>query len=495
VGWCSDNSKGSLDCAGVEFPQWSGVCRGAQPPYGDDVCAPGDYNCDGLQENSHTQDCACKGVTVTCPTMPLNEQPYPDPTAIQIIDGSQWIMNPSDRANATNWMWTAIGGDCDNVLPHPTYAIYNQTNTILGQRLGQRTTVKFDSTKNPPEYVASPTDHLVSMQAATGNGVAGGQIYPAFGLSGDYIVQGEFDLNGSHYVCTQKVQVHAPGIRAELCWDTVGGDGLVGGNDIDLHFARLQNQGAPTGCATNGFEDLCSIGQTYQDCWYHPESGCRDNSSTGPLWGYADSANSACLGWSSKRNAVSPPVYTQGCTNPRLDKDNISCDTSVDDPTFGDAFCGPENINLDNPNDGDAFVVAVNHYGNNSGTANAHPHVNLYCNGERVVSVGYNPVTGQTMNPLLNTPGGPTSGDYWIVGTIKAHVTGGSITSCDVATIPSHHPDTVRDGAGNGVCVESETNMSTPSFSYMTHNFVENQPLQLDPVGSIPTQPANWCKH
>jgi hypothetical protein len=86
------------------------------------------------------------------------------------------------------------------------------------------------------------------------------------------------------------------------------------------------------------------------------------------------------------------------------------------------------------------------------------------------------------------------SGDYWIVGTIKAHVTGNSITSCDVATIPSHNPDSVRDGA-NGVCVESETNMSTPQFNYTDHSFDEHQSLQIDPNGSIPTQPANWCKH
>src|SRR5262249_49677837 len=39
VGWCTDNSHGSLDCAGSEFPKWSGTCRGAQPPYAHDVCA------------------------------------------------------------------------------------------------------------------------------------------------------------------------------------------------------------------------------------------------------------------------------------------------------------------------------------------------------------------------------------------------------------------------------------------------------------------------
>src|SRR5208337_2707418 len=109
---------------------------------------------------------------------------------------------------------------------------------------------------------------------------------------------------------------------------------------------------------------------------------------------------------------------------PRLDKDNVTCDKTITDPTVEGSmvgtsvFCGPENINLDNPNDGDAFAVAVNHYNNHGGTPNARVHVNLYCNGERVLSAGYDPVTGQTKNPLLNKPGQDATGDYWEVGTI-----------------------------------------------------------------------------
>ena len=496
VGWCTDNSKGSLDCAGVEFPKWSGICRGAQPPYQHDVCAPGDFNCDGLPENSDTQDCSCKAVTVTCPTTPITEAPYPNPTAIQLIDGSQWV-DATDRPSTKNWMWTVIGGDCDNVLPNPTFSIYNQANSVAaGAFLGTRTPVQFSAAANPARYVSTPGQPLVAMQAAAyGNGVMGGQVYPAFGLSGDYIVQGEFDLNGTHYSCTQKVQVRAPGIRAELCWDTVGGDesGNPAGNDIDLHFAQQQYKGAPTSCGTNGWEANCPLGATYQDCWYADQSGCRDGSAApGPDWGYPTSADSACIGWSSKRAATGP--LTLGCTNPRLDKDNITCDKGVTDPTSA-AFCGPENINLDNPKDGDAFVVAVNHYANHGGTSNAKTHVNLYCNGQRVISVGYNPVTGQNNFPVLQTPGNDSTGDYWIAATLRAHVAGGQITTCDVATIPSHNPDPNRDGPGNGVCVESTQNASTPSFSYTNHQFVENTALQSVPNGSLPATSPEWCKH
>lgn len=484
VGWCTQNSKGSLDCAGTEFPKWSGTCRGAQPPYAHDICAPGDFNCDGVDQNSDVQDCRCMGAEVTCPTMPIVEAPYPNPAAIQIIDGSQWV-SPGGRAQTTNWTWTVIGGDCDNVLPHPTYAIYNNTvSTTANARKGVRTPVKFDPNANPARYVSAPTEKLISVQAANyGSGVAGGQIYPAFGLSGDYIVQGEFDVFGKHYVCTQKVQVRAPGIRAELCWDTQGGQN-GGGNDIDLHMARLQGV---SGCAAKGWETTCTgTGGKYQDCWYNPASGCRDFSTPGPGWGYADSAQPACIGWSSKRTGG------VACTNPRLDKDNISCTQTIDDPTDA-SFCGPENINLDNPNDGDAFVVGVNHYGNGTGSSSAKSHVNLYCNGKRVISVGYDPVGG-TNFPVLTSPGASLTGDEWTVGTIVAHVAGGQITSCDVATIPSHNADPGRDGSLS-LCVDSKTSAAVPPWNYTSHQFVDHTALQGVANGTQPTSPAQWCKH
>jgi hypothetical protein len=511
VGWCTDNSKGSLDCARAEFPTWSGTCRGAQPPYRHDVCAPGDFNCDGLEENSDIADCSCKVDPVTCPTAPVIAAPYPDPKNLPLVDGSQWITNAADRPNATSWTWTLVGGDCDNVLPHPTFALYtSKDSTLNGARKGVRQTVKYDPNASPARFLAAAGEPLIAIQAVNfGNGVAGAQVFPAFGLSGDYVVQGEWDLNGTHYVCTQKVQVRAPGIRAELCWDTVGGNlgGVSGGNDLDLHVARLQ--GVTCTGSTQGWDTVCSSGTTYQDCWYHPVSGCRDSSITAPLWGYADSANSACLGWSSKRD----PAGRQKCTNPRLDKDTIQCDPSQDDPTFlgsavegfTDPFCGPENINLDNPADGDAFVVGVNHYDPHGGTTNAKPHVNLYCNGARVLSAGYNPLTGQTSYPLLNKPGGEVSGDWWTVATIKAHVTAGVLTSCDVASVPSHHADPTRDGPSpsappndtTGLCVESTAN-ATPGvyqYNYVDHRFIDHATLQNGPAGSRPVNIGDWCKH
>jgi hypothetical protein len=186
--------------------------------------------------------------------------------------------------------------------------------------------------------VAQANAPLIALRATNyGNGETGGQVFPAFGLSGDYIVQGEFTLDGTTYSCSQKVQVRAPGIRAELCWDTVGGSNSTQGNDIDLHFARLQG----VTCTTRGWNTLCAnSGGGVQDCYWAGASGCTNNNAN-PQWGYANSATSACQGWSSRRTAA--------CTNPRLDRDNVSCDRGMADPT-NTAFCGPENINIDAPN-------------------------------------------------------------------------------------------------------------------------------------------------
>jgi hypothetical protein len=507
VGWCTANARGSLDCAGTELTQWSGVCRGAQRPQVYDSCAPGDFDCDGLSGNNQVAGCNC-ATEVECPTAPLVLAPYPSPTALPRIDGTAWIKDAAQRPMAQGWTWTVLGGDCDNVLPHPTFALYSQTNaTAAGARIGSRTPVRFDMASMPNRYVPAAGQPLIALQAARGNAPGAGVVFPAFGLSGDYLVQGEFTLNGQRYVCTQRVEVRAPGIRAELCWDTVGRSVGGGGNDIDLHVARLQG----TNCGANqGWNDLCATPAggiltppILQDCYWDRASGCRAESSQAPRWGYPDSASTACQGWSSKR-AAGP----RGCTNPRLDRDNIQCDRSITDPTaIGDeisgagAFCGPENINLDNPNNGDTFVIGVNHFQNAGGPSEARPHVNVYCNGRRVLSIGYNPATMQQW-PVLRTEGADSNGDHWTAALVRANVTQGNLTSCDVTPIPSRNADPTRDGppgpmGGNGLCVDSRMN-ATPApnqFSFTSKRFLERVPVQGPTVGGVPAMATQWCKH
>jgi hypothetical protein len=276
--------------------------------------------------------------------------------------------------------------------------------------------------------------------------------------------------------------VRAPGVRAELCWDTVGGQNS-GGNDIDLHFARLQGDS----CGNNrGWDTTCASGGVLEDCYY---GSCQ----VAPInWGYPDSPMAACHGWGSKQLQAT-------CPNPRLDRDNVTCDPTEQD-LLNDTFCGPENINLDNPHDGDKFIVGVNHYANHNGTSDAKLHVNLYCNGARVLSVGYNPATGAQW-PVLKVGGYDQTGDFWNAALLTTHVANNVISSCDVETVPSHHADQTRDGpaasagAGNSLCVESQTNMSSPSFSYTSHKFVDPGSQQGLGAGTLPTTPAQFCKH
>jgi hypothetical protein len=132
--------------------------------------------------------------------------------------------------------------------------------------------------------------------------------------------------------------------------------------------------------------------------------------------------------------------------------------------------------------------------------------VNLYCNGARVLSVGYNPITGQTKYPLLATPGRDATGDWWAAAAITSHVDAqGNLTSCDVFSIPSHHADPTRDGPSanaspndtTGLCVDSTANQ-TPApyqYSYVNHAFVDHPNLQNGAAGTLPISPADWCKH
>jgi hypothetical protein len=451
VGWCATNSKGTVDCAGSEFPTWSGQCRGAQPPFADDICSPGDFNCDGKEENSKTENCSCGQGDFACPTNPLVTVPYPPPTALPLkVDGSIWFPNPAMIKGTTNWKWTLVGGDCDNILPHPTFAMFpspDGTTTPIGTEVDALGT--------------SGKEHGFMWSAGTT------YFYPAFSLSGDYIVTGEFDMGGQHRSCSQKIQVRAPGIRAEACWDTLG-DGI----DLDLHMARVD--GFST-CQKKGWS---SITCDNEDCFYFDCMGVNTASSA---WGYSSSPTSSCVGWGSQTSG--------SCENPRLDRDanGVSgvCDKKVVNPNQGGVggfgtdggFCGPENINVDAPIDGSTYAVGVKYW---SGASQAKTHVNVYCDGARVLSTGYNPVTN-IQYPVLTQQGGNATGDLWKVALIKANSVGG-VLNCDVTPTHSQHPRPATDGTAS-FCVDNAGTDSSNAIS------------QLTPSGGAPSNSDALCWH
>jgi hypothetical protein len=478
VGWCKQNSKGTMTCIQTgsgEFTgrTWDGVCRGAQLPFAEDACAAGDFDCDGANSNPVSLDCACKNVDVTCPTDPLVNAPYPvvtnleqkkanpldpSPTTPFIIDGAKWIGGGGASA-ATNWVWTVTGGDCDNILPHPTFAIYNGANANTATRIGAEKSNLGSSGKQKGLVTpAAPAQH---------------QIWPAFSLSGDYVVKGEFDVYGVHYACTQKVQIRYPGVRAELCWDmeataeTQPGFGKISTADVDLHLGRLQGS---TCTGKHGWFDSCGTAPSSDDCYFATDSGCVAGSVAGapsPGWGYTASATEACHGWGSLRAAGAP------CDNPRLDRDNISCGIAQTNPNApkgattlpNQVFCGPENINIDNPKANDQFLVGTHFY---SGTT-AHTHVNIYCNGERKLALGFDPTsTPPITKPYLTTGFNPgsspafVSGDMWEVARVTWK---GGADPCTLEPIPSKAPKTDKDGNTN-ICVDTNAqNKASPTAS------------------------------
>jgi hypothetical protein len=469
VGWCAINSMGTEKCITkgneVLTAVWDGECRGAQPPFADDVCAPGDFDCDGRDLNSKTRDCRCR-VDVKCPTDPIVTAPFPDPNNLPPIDGSSWV--GGGPGNGTNWKWTVTGGDCDNILPHPTFAVYGQPQaTLHGPRLsGNTPQTGLGTNGNQKGFVIGPGPAV------------GSTIYPAFGLSGDYLVKGEWDSPDGHHACTVKVQVRAPGIRVELCWAPQP-------QDVDLHFARLQN---PKSC-THGWFTTCAADETGDDCYFSEASGCRGVDTGATWWGYPNSPDAACHGWASKRQA--------DCNNPRLDVDNLNCDPNVADPMNDETtggFCGPENINLDNPKNGDKFVVGAHFFSKLYDAITPpppKPHVNIYCNGERKLAFGYDPTsTPPNEFPVLRQPGSELvaidTGDMWEVARIEAKVTGGALTDCLITPIHSKTPKPTKDGSTD-ICVDTNP-QNNPGLADPTKwNFMAS--------GGYPATADAFCWH
>ena len=467
VGWCATNSVGTVACSqqGEGSPTWSGVCRGAQPPYANDVCAPGDFNCDGKPENPTGESCACKTAVITCPTAPVTTAPYPPPTALPLeINAASWFSDPSQVAQATNWLWTMTGGDCDNILPYPTFGLY-PTNNGSGVPVGTTSTTLG---MNGLEHGWTTTGSTVTSS-----------VYPAFALSGDYVLEASWTLNGTNYSCTVQIDVRAPGLRAEACWSTEGQ-----GDDLDLHMAKVN--GFTSSCpSTEGWSDIeCATAD--QDCYYREcYAGAGFTDSVTPKWGFTTSAT-GCKGWGSQT--------TGACGNPRLDRDanglSGACSAATKNPNNNSqigGYCGPENINVDEPNDGDQYAVGVRFYTKNSPTGtNAKTHADIYCNGVRIFAGGYDPVAG-TNYPQLITDGadGDSSmgegGDMWKVALVTTTVTGGTL-SCTVVPTQSQTADATRDGT-TAYCVDNATLNTAQSQELLTSG------------GGVPASANALCFH
>jgi len=191
----------------------------------------------------------------------------------------------------------------------------------------------------------------------------------------DLWVQEWFQVTGIH-VCTQKSRCRRPGIGPKPVL------GQRRGQRPRSPPARLQG----AGLSEQGW-DSPAIARTASTS--RRQAACR--TATRPRLGLRRSGRHGLPGWSSKRDPErAAPVH-----QPRVDRD-----TSAGRPLHGrpggrHVLWPPENINPDNPHDGDSFRGRRDHYGSDvfagANSPNSRATVNLYCNGERVTSIGLQP--------------------------------------------------------------------------------------------------------
>jgi hypothetical protein len=278
-------------------------------------------------------------------------------------------------------------GSMPDGLPYQPYVINGATFYS-----GTVTTWAWDVTGGPCDQLFVSQGHNPSFTLA-GQTTSQLTINPT--LSGDYTVHVVMTLpDGSTRECTFIIHIGGPGLRVELCWDTTGS------TDIDLHTHK-------SGTTTPWFDNAAGTINP-DDCYY---MNCYNGATFYTAnWGYANTPQAQC-----------PPGWpAAGCTNPRLDLDNIG--------TIGK----PENINVDVPVNNTPYRVMVHYYGGSDITT--HPLVNIYCGGHLKATYGQAP----DLVPNFNHGDGYDLGLMWRVVDVTPQVTGTTTTDCGLD--PLHPP-------------------------------------------------------
>jgi hypothetical protein len=273
-----------------------------------------------------------------------------------------------------SWQWSVRGGPCDALTP---------------------TRPSFD-VRNPMSFEAT--------------------FFPR--LSGDYTITLDVvTYGGLPLSCTWITHVEGPGLRVEMCYP----ENMMNDLDLFVHDPRNRDPWYATGATT--FEALpTSCG------WHNCEASIRGKDLTsGALlpranWGYPNSPLTEC-----SNGPLGSAWRALGfCANPRLDIDN----------NLEEGKGVPENINIDDPRDGETFRIMVQNF---TGTA-SHPLVNVYCSGRRVATYGQPPSEVQNFQ---GTPGRDAIGAMWRPADVRVQVApDGRTTGCDVQ--PLHPPGSTQ---------------------------------------------------
>jgi Putative metal-binding motif len=389
VGTCSD---GNQTCVGTgEFGTWS-PCAGAISPSAE-VCDGADNDCDGCADNG-----LCCRPPGTCPSAGDPRVPTGRPFTAYSLSGATFFPGA-----ARAWRWRVVGGPCDQL-------VYATRSRVSYRLMGAGADPRVTNTEN---LTFTPT------------------------LSGDYTVTLTVTAaDGSTFECTFVVSVRAPGLRVELCWDRTGNpratDSTMGA-DIDLWLQGPRVTG--TWGFPPGFEPDHTCGP--YNCFNRDSDIPSIFVASRPNWGYAPSTGGACR----------TPDVGGTCKNPRLDLDN----NGLNDATHSDV--DPENINVDNPRDGDGFRVAAYYW---RGSVPAQPMINIYCGGALRATFGGAMVGGTLYGSAPVT--GFTSGlggfdrasSFWRVADVTLRDGG---NACDIVPL-------VPTGMTSGACVQTGTDRS-----------------------------------
>lgn len=271
------------------------------------------------------------------------------------------------------WQWTVQGGPCDAVSPRPSFVL-----------------------------TGAATDTLTFLPQ----------------LSGEYTVTlAVVTSTGDTLRCTFVVHIAGPGLRVEMCYPESTF------RDLDLYLHRPGTAGPwfdeGTANTYSASDEACS--------WHNCEAHVRNYPGTTVVpradWGYANTPLSECehgpFGYQWQQLG--------SCANPRLDIDN----------NLAEGIGLPENINVDDPRDGDTFRIMVQNF---SGSL-AHPLVNVYCGGRRMATFGEPP---SEVHRFVGDPGSATFGAMWRVADVAVRVDrAGMTTGCGVQAI---HPPGAREG-------------------------------------------------
>ncbi len=189
--------------------------------------------------------------------------------------------------------------------------------------------------------------------------------------SGEYTVTYSKTVAGQPSSCTYPLYVGARGMRVELSWE------FATSTDLDLHMMQP------------GVASVFNSGGSATDCTWNNCTIDEYAFGTGPEWFPASAPLGEPVAWYLDPDPNLNSCYFaprgvgqdwadngDGCHNPRLDLDNVSCSVGVSDPNSS-SFCAAENVNIDFP-PVDAWTrLGVVHY---SGNVNR-PTLRVFCDG------------------------------------------------------------------------------------------------------------------